>query len=138
MFGSKDEVTQVRHLIGTAGGWGGGAAEAVLFLNETPEQNDGKTPYSITVENVPVDGFWSISVYNGEGYFEKNPYGAYSLNNLTAKPNADGTITIHFGENPESNNYLYISKGWNYTVRMYLPRQKVLDGSWTFPKATLK
>jgi hypothetical protein len=138
MFGSKDEVTEVRHLIGTAAGWGGGAAKAVLFLNETPEKNDGKTPYSITVKDVPVDGFWSISVYNSKGYFEKNPYGAYSLNNLTAKPDADGSITIHFGGDPKEKNYLYISKGWNYTVRMYLPRKEVLDGSWTFPKATLK
>ena len=46
---------------------------------------------------MPVDGFWSISVYNAKGYFEKNDLNAYSLNNLTAKPNADGSFTVQFG-----------------------------------------
>ncbi|MDM0015806.1 DUF1214 domain-containing protein [Variovorax sp. J22P168] len=36
-------------------------------------------------EDVPVDGFWSLSVYNAAGYYEKNAANAYSLNNLTAK-----------------------------------------------------
>ena len=132
MFGSKTEVDPVRHLIGTAGGWGGGPPEAVLFLNITPEKNEGKTPYVLNVKDVPVDGFWSISVYNADGFFEKNPHGGYSLNNLTAKPNADGSFTIHFGGDPAVSNYLHISNGWNYTVRMYLPREEVLDGSWKF------
>ena len=46
---------------------------------------------------VPVDGFRSISVYNAEGYYEKNPYGAYTLNNLIAKKDQDGSVTIRFG-----------------------------------------
>jgi hypothetical protein len=33
---------------------------------------------------VPVDGFWSITVYDAEGRFQKNAYDAYSLNNITA------------------------------------------------------
>ena len=44
------------------------------------------TVHRLTVKDVPVDGFWSISVYNAKGFFEKNPLDAYSLNNLTAKP----------------------------------------------------
>ena len=43
--------------------------------------------HKLTVKDVPVDGFWSISVYNAKGYFEKNDLNAYSLNSLTAKPN---------------------------------------------------
>jgi hypothetical protein len=43
---------------------------------------------------VPVDGFWSISVYNAKGYFEKNALNAYSLNNLTARPDPGGSYTI--------------------------------------------
>lgn len=133
MFGTKDEVDPVRHLLGTAGGWGGGPEYAVLFVNVTPEQNDGQTPYSLTVKDVPVDGFWSISMYNADGFFEKNPNGGYSLNNLTAQPNDDGSFTINFGGDPEQTNWLFTPEGWNYTIRMYLPRQEVIDGSWTFP-----
>jgi hypothetical protein len=39
---------------------------------------------TITVKDVPVDGFWSISVYDANGFFRKNPFDAYSLNNITA------------------------------------------------------
>ena len=53
----------------------------------------------LTLRDVPVDGFWSISVYNGEGLFrEKNALNAYSLNNLTARPEPGrGSTTIQFG-----------------------------------------
>ena len=46
---------------------------------------------------VPVDGFWSISLYDAKGYFEPNTYDAYTLNNLTAQKDANGLVTIQFG-----------------------------------------
>ncbi len=57
--------------------------------------------YRLTVKDVPVDGFWSVSVYNKDGYFQKNARNAYSVNNVTAKPNADGSVTIQFGGDDE-------------------------------------
>ena len=60
-------------------------------------QNDGTTIYQLNVKDVPVDGFWSISVYNAQGYFEKNAFDAYTLNNITAKKDADGSVTVQFG-----------------------------------------
>ena len=101
-----------------------------------PEQNDGKTPHTMTItEKVPVDGFVSVTVYNADGFMEKNDLNAYSINNVTAKKDADGTVTIHFGGDPANSNYLPITPGWNYIVRLYQPREVVLDGSYTFPKA---
>jgi hypothetical protein len=44
-----------------------------LYLNVTPSKNDGTTIYKLNVKGVPVDGFWSISVYNAEGYFQSGP-----------------------------------------------------------------
>jgi hypothetical protein len=83
-----------------------------------------------------VDGFWSISVYDDKGYFRKNDLNKYSLNNLTAKANADGGYTVQFGGCQASTpNCLPIVKGWNYTIRLYRPRRQVLDGSWKFPEA---
>ena len=46
---------------------------------------------------MPVDGFWSISLYNAEGYYQKNEYDAYSLNNITAKKSAMVRSAIQFG-----------------------------------------
>ena len=134
MFGDVDEVEPIRHLIGTAGGFGGNRREDAIYLNVNPEKSDGQTPYALTVKEVPVDGFWSVSVYNADGFFEKNDLTAYSFNNFTASKNADGSIPIHFGGDPEASNYLPIIKGWNYTVRLYRPRAEILDGEWTFPE----
>jgi len=133
-FGTKEEVDPIAHFLGAASGWGGNPAKDAIYLNFTPEKNDGKTPYTLTVKNVPVDGFWSISLYNGKGFFEKNPYNAYSINNITGKKAKDGSITIHFGGDPKQPNYLPIMDGWNYIARLYRPHQEILDGQWKFPQ----
>jgi hypothetical protein len=134
-FGTKEQVNPVRHLIGTALGWGGNPDRDATYLNITPAKNDGSTVYKLNVKDVPVDAFWSVSVYNAEGYFENNLYNAYALNNLTAKKNGDGSITIQFGGcDGNIPNCLPIVKGWNYTVRLYRPRAEILDGKWKFPE----
>jgi hypothetical protein len=135
-FGSKDQVDPIHHLIGTAMGWGGNPAKDATYLGVTPAKNDGKTVYKLSVKDVPVDGFWSITVYNAAGYFEKNAYDAYSVNNLTAKKSEDGSVDIQFGGcDGKIPNCLPIMEGWNYTVRLYRPRPAILDGSWKFPEA---
>lgn len=101
-----------------------------------PKENDGKTVYRLTVKGVPVDGFWSVCVYNKDGFFEKNEPNAYVVNNLTAKKNDDGSVTIQFGGyDGKTPNCLPVSPGWNYMVRLYRPRKEVLDGTWLFPQA---
>lgn len=134
-FGKKKEVDEVRHLLGTAYGWGGLPQYEAFYVTRNEPRKAGD--FQVTVQNVPVDGFWSISIYNKDGYFEKNPYDSYSLNNLTAKPNEDGSYTLNFGTSPEGKkNFLYVMDGWNYAVRLYLPRKAILDGKWTFPEPT--
>ena len=96
-FGTKAQVDPVRHLVGTALGWGGNPDKDATYLNITPSRNDGTTVYKLDVKAVPVDAFWSVSVYDAEGYFQKNPYDAYTLNNITAKKGGDGSIAIQFG-----------------------------------------
>ena len=132
-FGSKDQVRPVDYVVGAMAGWFGLPAEEALYILDSVVANDGKTPYVVTVKDVPVDAFWSITIYNADGYMEPNELGRNSFNNVTAKPNADGSITIHFGGDPESINYLPITEGWNYAIRMYQPRKEILEGEWTFP-----
>ena len=134
-FGRKDAVDPVRHLLGTASGWGGLPEQEASYVNVDLGLPVGE--YKVTVRDVPVDGFWSISVYNAAGYFEPNDRNAYSVNNITATPDDDGSITVHFGGcADERPNCLPIMDGWNYAVRMYRPRAEVLDGRWTFPEPT--
>jgi hypothetical protein len=135
MFGDKEKLNPISHLLGTAFGWGGNPEEAAVYDNVVLTKNDGTTPFRVTVRDVPVDGFWSITVYNKNGFMEKNDQNVYSYNNVTAKKNADGSITINFGAGPEAINNLPITPGWNYIVRMYQPKQEVINGTWSFPKA---
>ena len=137
MFGAnKNQVDPVRHLVGTALVWGGLPEKDALYLPVTPARNDGTTVHKLTVKDVPVDGFWSITVYNAEGYLEPNQFNAYSLNNITAKKGADGSVAIQFGGcDGEIPNCLPIMKDWNYTVRLFRPRPEILDGTWKFPEA---
>jgi para-nitrobenzyl esterase len=135
-FGRKNEVDPVSHLINTASGWGGNPLEAARYVSVYPKANDGKTVHKTTVKDVPVDGFWSITVYDQEGHFIPNDLGVYSLNNLGAKVNTDGSVTVQFGEcRKDTQNCLPIAPGWNYTVRLYRPRKAIVNNTWKFPEA---
>ena len=137
-FGAKGAVNPIHHLIGTATGWGGNPAKDAIYLGGVMPQNDGHAVYRLKVGEVPVNGFWSVSVYNADGYFQKNPQDAYSLNNLTAKKSEDGSIVIQFGGcNATIANCLPTTPGWNYTVRLYQPSEQLLNGQWSFPKPEL-
>lgn len=136
-FGDKGEVDPINHLISTAAGWGGNPREAAVYVSGVPENADGLTAYSMTLRDVPVDGFWSITVYNQNGFMEA-PIEKASVNNVTAIPNADGSVTVHFGGEPGKPNYLRILPGWNYTIRLYRPRAEILEGRWTAPALSLQ
>ena len=132
MFGPKEAVDPVRHLIGTAAGWGGLPEQEAFYVIGESGLPVGE--YKVTVRDVPVDAFWSISVYNAEGFFEPNDRNTNSINSVTATPDADGSVTVHFGECDDRPNCIPIMEGWNYAVRLYRPRPEVIDGSWTFPR----
>ena len=72
---------------------------------------------------------------HNDGWKPVNKYNAYSFNNVIAKKDKDGSITIHFDGDPKQSNFLPIMSGWNYIVRLYRPKEEVLDGTWKFPNA---
>lgn len=132
-FGPKGEVDPINHLLSTAIGWGG-LPEAEAFYDGA----DLGLPvgeYKIEVPaDVPVEAFWSVSLYNDRGFFEKNDRNAYNVNSVTGARNDDGSMTIHLGGCEDDRvNCLPLMDGWNYIVRMYRPEPSVIDGSWTFP-----
>lgn len=136
-FGRKGKTRPIPHLIGAAAGWGGLPRESAMYPLGEVAENNGTVPHSVTVGDVPVDAFWSITVYNADGYMEPNEMGVNSYNNFTAAPNDDGTITIHFGACEDGRlNCIPITPGWNSAIRLYEPREELLDGSWSFPAFT--
>lgn len=132
-FGRAGEVDPVQHLLGTAAGWGGLPESEAVYLIADEGLPVGE--YRMVFRDVPVDGFWSVSVYGADGYFVPNDAGAYSVNDLTAVPEDDRSVVVHLGGCGDGRpNCIPITEGWNYVVRLYRPRGAVLDGSWRGPK----
>jgi len=131
-FGDKGEVDPVAHLIGTAAGWGANPPKAAIYTFGTPPDPSGTTAYTLTMKDVPVDGFWSVIVYNKDGFFEA-PVEQASFNSVTAKPEADGSVILRFGGDATQPNYMRIMDGWSYVVRLYRPRPEILSGEWKTP-----
>jgi hypothetical protein len=133
-FGRQDEVRPIDHLVGAAAGWGGLPRTAASYVVDSVAANDGEVAHAVTVKDVPVDAFWSVTVYNTDGYLEPNNLGVNSYNNVSATPNDDGSFTLHFGGCEDGRiNCIPITPDWNHSIRLYEPRAEVLDGSWTFP-----
>lgn len=135
MFGTREQIDPVRHLIGTAAGWGGLPTTEASYVGVDPQVPPGE--YTLTLRDVPVDAFWSVTVYNAQGYFEPNALGLYSVNSVTAVPDLDGAVTVRFaphGDPGTKPNTIPVPDVWNFLVRLYRPRPEVLDGTWTVPE----
>jgi hypothetical protein len=132
-FGTRESVVPIRHLIGTAVGWGGLPETEAYYPSNVPNLPVGEYRIKVPAE-VPVGAFWSVSLYNAEGFFEKNDIDGYVVNSIMGERNDDGSMTVHLGGCDDGRvNCLPIMEGWNYVVRLYQPGPEVLDGTWTFP-----
>lgn len=132
-FGSADEVDPVRHLVGTALGWGGLPDAEASYLNLDPRLPVGR--YTMTFgADVPADAFWSLSVYNAAGYFEPGTGGRTNVNSVFAVRDDDGSTTVHLGDwGDDAVNRIDLPEGWNCLIRLYRPRLDEL-ATWTAPE----
>jgi hypothetical protein len=135
-FGTREQVDPVRHLIASATAWGGNPEQDAMYLSVTPERNDGHTVHRLVVKDVPVDAFWSVTIYDAQGYIQPNKLDAYTVTSVNAAKGPDGSVAVQFGGCDGSvRNCLPLTPGWNYLVRLYRPRAEILEGRWAFPQA---
>jgi len=128
MFGKKGERTLEEHNVGTSFGWGGFTKEQAvypIFYGKSTQ------PQAFTLRDVPVKAFWSITVYDEDGFPRTD---ICNINSQFAKKNADGSVTIHFGGDPKADNYMEIFDDWNFALRLYQPTKKYFDGTWKKPE----
>lgn len=107
------------------------------------DQLDGSKTYAITFaagQEPPVNGFWSLTLYNKEHFFHANDLGRYSLGtkNTTLQRNEDGSLTIYAGaQSPgadkESNWLPAPDEHFSLHIRAYWGKESILDGSWQPP-----
>jgi hypothetical protein len=112
-------------------------------LDEGGGRLNGANRYTVTFakdRTPPVNGFWSLTLYNEHHFFASNELNRYSLGtkNKTLRYNPDGSLTIYVQNGPPSEaqraNWLPATKGdFSLFMRAYWPKTAVLDGSWTPP-----
>ena len=113
-------------------------------LDVSGERLNGKNSYTVTFpkgQTPPVNGFWSLTLYNAHHFFAPNELKRYSLGtkNKSLSYNSDGSLTLHVqafspGKDKETN-WLPAPKDEDFSlyVRAYWPTADVMDGSWTPP-----
>jgi hypothetical protein len=113
-------------------------------LDEAGGRLNGANRYTVTFAKdatPPVNGFWSLTLYNQHHFFEPNEIKRYSVGtkNKMLKYNADGSLTIYVQADPPAGdqraNWLPAPKQGDFSlyVRAYWPKVAVTDGSWTPP-----
>ena len=105
------------------GGWGGLPAKHAFYFVVVSGDEAAKAgkPSSMTFMPPPVEydknGYWSLTLYNELGWVATE---TFFINSHNAKPNPDGSYTLHFNT-PGAINNLEVVENWNGLFRCYLP-----------------
>jgi hypothetical protein len=119
--------------------------DAIYPLNlgdETGKPLDGASKYTIHFDKAtlpPAEAFWSITLYNTEGFQVANTLNRFAVSSwMPFKYNADGSLDLYFqNESPGATkeaNWLPAPKGaFNLCMRLYAPKSDALTGRWNPP-----
>ncbi len=115
----------------------------LAFVDSNNQMLDGKNNYKITFpagQLPPAKYFWSLTMYdNATQLLVDNPIKRYSIGDRTKslQPNADGSLTIYLGNaKPKAGTGNWLpapNEGFNVMMRIYGPKENVLNGQWTPP-----
>jgi hypothetical protein len=122
------------------------AAEDAVYLSAVRDSTgnpfQGSNLYSMHFEKgatPPVRAFWSLTMYDDQGYFVANPIQRFAIGDRDAlKFNADGSLDIYIqhespGTEKESNWLPAPAGSFNLALRMYWPHPSAISGEWTPP-----
>ena len=112
-------------------------------FDATGQRLHGANRYTVTFakgEQPPVNGFWSLTLYNKEHFFEPNALNRFSLGtkSKSLKVGDDGSLTMYFqNESPGADtepNWVPAPKDeFSLYIRAYWPKTEILDGRWVPP-----
>ncbi|WP_244430558.1 DUF1254 domain-containing protein [Rhizobium sp. CF142] len=122
--------------------------DAIYPLNLADENGnplDGRDNYTIHFEKddiPPVNAFWSITLYDKDGFQVANPLNRFAVSSwMPFQFNADGSLDLYFqtespGKDKEWNWLPAPSGPYNLTMRLYAPKATALIGKWNPPPVT--
>jgi hypothetical protein len=122
--------------------------DAIYPLNlgdESGKPLDGANKYVLHFDKgstPPVNAFWSITLYDSEGFQTTNVLNRFAVSSwMPFTNNADGSLDLYFqNESPGKDkeaNWLPAPKGaFNLTMRLYSPKSEALTGKWSPPPVT--
>jgi hypothetical protein len=134
MQGPRGKVNEKTRHIAAAAAWGLFPEKDAAYLNYNGG-HDANVCHTATYEVPENNAFWSITVYGADGYM-KHDNNIINASNVVL--NEDGTFTVYFGSKEtcgDVDNRVDVAEGWNFLMRIYLPGESVLDGSYKLPKA---
>jgi hypothetical protein len=117
----------------------------VNLADATGRPLDGANKYTLHFDKgdtPPTDAFWSVTLYDAEGFQVTNPLNRFNLASwMPFKYDADGSLDLYFqNESPGADkeaNWLPAPKGaFNLLMRLYAPRSEALTGKWNPPPVT--
>ena len=120
----------------------GDAIYPLNLADDTGKPLDGVNNYTIHFEKSeipPVEAFWSITLYDNDGFQVANPLNRFAVSSwMPFKTNPDGSLDLYFqNESPGADkeaNWLPAPKGpFNLTMRLYAPKADALTGKWNPP-----
>jgi hypothetical protein len=152
MFSTKTGIYGTDYLnraLVTAIGLGANRPQDAIYptseMDSDGKPYDGANNYVVHFDKgqmPPVDGFWSLTMYDAEMFFVANPLNRYNVSSRTKfKENEDGSVDVYIQhENPgpdkESNWLPAPAEKFVLMFRLYWPKEKnpsILDGSWVIP-----
>lgn len=143
MFGPKGCCSTDDHNVGCATGWGGLTPERAVYLNYHAQITG---PFTLTLTDVPVRAFWSITVYDANGFVDDTPGVVYNVNSAFADGSdgsvtrdIDGSYVINFIDTSvikksRTKNKMDTYKTWNFILRLYEPDEVIVDQTWVRPE----
>jgi hypothetical protein len=122
--------------------------DAIYPLNlgdDTGKPLDGANKYTLHFDKggtPPVDAFWSVTLYDSEGFQVANALNRFNLSSwMPLKYNGDGSLDLYFqndspGGDKEANWLPAPKGGFNLLMRLYAPKSDALTGKWNPPPVT--
>ena len=141
-FGTDYTLRGAVALVGVGANLAKDAVYPGVFADGSGQPLTGTNQYVIHFDKgglPPVNAFWSLTMYDAQSFLAANPINRYNIAGwMPLKYNVDGSLDVYVQhESPGSgrqSNWLPAPAGeFSLTLRMYWPKEEVLDGSWKPP-----